>query len=158
MRLSWSNKLLGGYFFRAESFFNLASYIDDIQKIDGGAYAAYGGKSLHNQSHGQSFLSLFSNLLSHGGFYLLDEPEAALSPKRQLSLLFIIHEILTNHPETQFLIATHSPIILAYPGAQILSFDGPQIKNIDYEDTENYQITKNFLNNPQQYLNKLFNS
>lgn len=156
LRLSWSTKLLGGYFFRAESFFNIASHIDELQKIDGGAYAAYGGESLHSKSHGQSFLALFNNRFSHGGFFLLDEPEAALSPKRQLSLLAIIHQMLQEHPQTQFIIATHSPIILTYPDAQIFSFNEKTITETTYEETEIYQLTKSFLNNPKTYLEKLF--
>jgi predicted ATPase len=156
IRLSWSNKILGGYFFRAESFFNIASYIDEIQKIDGKAYAAYGGDSLHVKSHGQSFLALFNNRLSNGGFYLLDEPEAALSPKRQLSLLAIIHQAIKDNPATQFIIASHSPILLSFPNAQIFSFNEETITEITYEETEPYQITRDFLNNPSIFFNKLF--
>lgn len=156
LRLSWSNKILNGYFFRAESFFNVASYIDDIQKIDGKANTAYGGDSLHNKSHGQSFLALFNNRFSNRGFYLLDEPEAALSPKRQLSLLVIIHQVLQQHPESQFIIASHSPILLSFPGAQIFSFNEGKLVEVAYVDTEIYQITKDFLNNPSNYLKRLF--
>lgn len=159
IKLSWSQKILGGYFFRAESFFNLASYIDELRKDprEGGkAYLSYGGKSLHVQSHGQSLLALFNNRFSGNGFYLLDEPEAALSPKKQLSLLIIINNILKEHPNSQFIIATHSPILLAYPDAQIISFDHKELREVKYEETENYQITKNFLNNPKQYIEKLF--
>lgn len=156
LRLSWTNKILGGYFFRAESFFNIASYIDEIQEIDGKAYSAYGDESLHEKSHGQSFLSLFNNRFSKDGFYLLDEPEAALSPKGQLSLLVIIHNVLEEFPKSQFIIATHSPILLAYPSAQIFSFNEDQILETKYEATETYQITTDFLNNPSNYLKKLF--
>lgn len=155
LRLSWTQKILGGYFFRAESFFNIASYIDDIQKIDGKAYRSYGGKSLHKQSHGESFLSLFQNRFSRGGFFLLDEPEAALSPQKQLSFLVILHQIVQN-PNSQFIIATHSPILLAYPGAQIFSFDSPKLTEIKYEDTEPYQIVKSFLGNKEKFLKMLF--
>lgn len=156
VKLSWTQKILGGYFFRAESFFNVASYIDDIQKIDGKAYLAYGGESLHKQSHGESFLSLFQNRFSRGGFFLLDEPEAALSPQRQLSLLVLLNKICQNK-NTQFIIATHSPILLAYPDAQIFSFDSEKIEEIKYEDTKPYQITKSFLNNKHSYIKRLFN-
>jgi len=158
IKLSWSQKILGGYFFRAESFFNLASYIDELSKdpLEGGkAYTSYGGESLHVKSHGQSLLALFKNRFSGNGFYLLDEPEAALSPKKQLSLLVIISNILKENPNSQFIIATHSPILLAFPDSQIISFDNEQLETINYEDAESYQITKYFLNNPKQYVDKL---
>lgn len=159
LKLSWSPKLISGFFFRAESFFNLASYIDELAKdpIDGHkAYLSYGGESLHLKSHGQSLLALFNNRFSGEGFYLMDEPEAALSPQRQLSLLAIINHILQKHPKSQFIIATHSPILLSFPDAQIISFDGEEISEIKYEQSSPYQITKNFLNNTEGFLNKLF--
>jgi len=151
MILSWRKKPKDGYFFRAESFFNLATHIDTI---DGGV-ESYGGISLHAQSHGESFLSFFNNRLGGGGFYILDEPEAALSPQRQLALLRVIHDVCKN-PESQFLIATHSPIILAYPEATIYSCDGPSLKSISYNNTSHYEITKGFLDNPKKYLSHLF--
>ncbi len=119
IRLSWTPKITNGFFLRAESFYNFASYIDGLGPE---AFKPYGGKPLHNQSHGESFLSLFTNRLGKQGIYLLDEPEAALSPARQLTLLRIIRE-LEQEGQSQFIIATHSPIILAYPTAQILDFD-----------------------------------
>lgn len=159
LKLSWSPKLISGFFFRAESFFNIASYIDELAKdpLDGNkAYLSYGGESLHLKSHGQSLLALFNNRFSGEGFYLMDEPEAALSPQRQLSLLAIINHILKKHPKSQFIIATHSPILLSFPNSQILSFDGDKITEIKYQDTQPYQITKNFLNNTEGFLDKLF--
>ncbi len=155
LRLSWSNKLLGGYFFRAETFFNLATYVDEIGKEDKRMYNAYGGESLHKKSHGQSFLILFTERFSRGGFYLMDEPEAALSPQRQLSLMVLIHNMIKDNPNSQFIIATHSPILLAYPEAQILAFNGEVIEEVAYEETEVYQLTKTFLNNPSSYLKRL---
>src|ERR1700733_9371684 len=120
--LSWRNKPKNGYFFRAESFFNIANYIDYIAREGGGgaeaAYAPYGGKSLHEQSHGESFLAFFKNRLGNGGFFIFDEPEAALSPQRQLSLMVIIHEMCKDS-NVQYIIATHSPLLLAYPDATI---------------------------------------
>lgn len=160
LRLSWSPKLLGGFFFRAESFFNLASYVDELANdpLEGHkAYLSYGGESLHSKSHGQSLLALFENRFSGKGFYLMDEPEAALSPQRQLSLLVVIKQILKKHPVSQFIIATHSPVLLSFPDAQIISFDGEKASEIKYEDTKPYQITKNFLNNTEGFLKKLFN-
>ncbi len=157
LTLSWRSKPKNGYFFRAESFFNVANYIDELVKSGGPekAYAPYGGKSLHEQSHGESFLAFFKNRLGTDGFFVFDEPEAALSPQRQLSLLVIIHEMCKN-PNSQFIIATHSPLLLAYPGATIYSCDSGKLKTVSYTDTEHYQITKNFLNNPEQYLQYLF--
>lgn len=153
--LSWRFKPRNGYFFRAESFFNIASYIDYLEKECGGlAYQAYGGKSLHEQSHGESFLSFFQHRLGSEGFFILDEPEAALSPQRQLALLAILHE-MRNSP-AQFIIATHSPILLAFPGATIYSCDHESITSILYKDTSHYQITKSFLDNPEGYFTHLF--
>ncbi len=155
LTLSWSRKPKNGYFFRAESFFNIANFIDEMAKDDARAYDPYGGKSLHQQSHGESFLSFFKNRLGTSGFFIFDEPEAALSPQGQLSLLVIIHELCKNS-QSQFIIATHSPILLAYPGATIYSCDGDRLKTITYSETEHYKITKTFLDNPEQFLHHLF--
>lgn len=159
LTLSWRAKPKDGYFFRAESFFNVANYIDYLAREGGGgpeiAYAPYGGKSLHEQSHGESFLSFFKNRVGKGGFFIFDEPEAALSPQRQLSLMVIIHEMCANS-HSQFIIATHSPILLAYPNATIYSCDSDTLTHIAYKDTEHYQITKHFLDNPSHYLRHLF--
>jgi len=148
LRLSWLPKITNGFFLRAESFYNFASHIDTV-----GA-DAYGGRSLHQQSHGESFFSLFSNRFNERGIYLLDEPEAALSPQRQLSLLKIIYD-LANSGDSQFIIATHSPILLGYPNATILSFDNGEIKEIEYEMTDHYQITKYFLQNREKFLQEI---
>lgn len=152
IRLSWSQKIANGFFLRAESLYNFASHIDSLGP---GADKPYGGKSLHKQSHGESFLSLFSHRFGKKGIYLLDEPEAALSPVRQLGLLRIIRE-LEQEGQSQFIIATHSPIILAYPGAQILDFDQSPLSETTYEETAHYQITKGFMENRDLYLRKLF--
>lgn len=149
MILSWHQKPKDGYFFRAESFYNVANFIDNL-----GDYRSYGGKSLHSQSHGESFLSFFENRIKRG-FFILDEPEAALSPQRQLSLLVIIKQLCKDF-NSQFIIATHSPILLAYPNATIYSCDNEQLKKVDYTETSHYQITKQFLNNPDLYLKNLF--
>jgi len=154
--LSWRNKPKDGYFFRAESFFNVANYIDLLAKNTGAdIYNFYGGKSLHEQSHGESFLSFFSSRLTNGGFFILDEPEAALSPQHQLCLMRIIHD-MRKESNPQFIIATHSPILLAYPNATIYSCDGDTLTKIKYTDTQHYQITKDFLDNPSRYLHHLF--
>lgn len=134
---------------RAESFYNFASYLDGVSN-----YLAYGGKSLHQQSHGESFLALFQNRFEHG-LYILDEPEAALSPQRQLAFLRIIHALaLPRH--AQFLIATHSPILLAYPGATLYQFEDDGIRAVAYRETEHYRVTKEFLNAPERVFRHLF--
>ncbi|MCG7406089.1 AAA family ATPase [Paenibacillus sp. ACRRX] len=148
VRLSWFPKLTNGFFMRAESFYEFATHIDEI-----GMYEAYGGRSLHTQSHGESFLSLFNHRFRDRGIYLLDEPEAALSPARQLALLRIIKDL---SQDSQFIIATHSPILMGYPDAQIINFDSHPIAQIRYEDTDHYQITRKFLENRKSVLKHLF--
>lgn len=135
LRLSWFPKMTEGFFMRAESFYNFASYLDQVSDL-----RAYGGRSFHHQSHGESFLALFQHRFEQG-LYLLDEPEAALSPQRQLAFLKIIHD-LASPGHAQFLIATHSPILLAYPGATLYGFTHEGIREIDYRDTEHYRVTK----------------
>ncbi|MBM4264015.1 MAG: AAA family ATPase [Deltaproteobacteria bacterium] len=149
LSLSWLPKVTEGFFLRAESFYNFATYLDQVSNL-----RAYGGKSLHAQSHGESFLALFVNRFEQG-LYLLDEPEAALSPQRQLSFLKIIHD-LAEPGHAQFLIATHSPIILSYPGAALFSLDGDSIREIAYSETEHYRVTRDFLNAPERFLKRLF--
>ncbi|EON70576.1 AAA family ATPase [Lysinibacillus sphaericus] len=151
IRLSWWPKVSNGFFLRAETFYQFASHIDLLEHPN--KYAAYGGKSLHHQSHGESFLSLFMNRFRDKSIYLLDEPEAALSPTRQLSLLKIMKDL--EH-EAQFIIATHSPILLGYPNATIYSFDEGEIESIRYEDTIHYVVTKRFLNAPETIFAELF--
>lgn len=156
--LSWLPKIRSGFFLRAETFFDFASYIDELAQdpMEGNeAYIPYGGKSLHRQSHGEAFLSLLTNRFNSRGIYILDEPESALSPQRQLALLRIIWQ-LEKSGKAQFLIATHSPILMAYPNADIYSLDETPLKAINYEDTQHYQITKDFLNNREKFLNELF--
>ncbi len=145
------------FFLRAESFYNVASQVDDyaaegIGRVNYLDY--YGGRSLHNQSHGESFLALMQNRFGGRGLYILDEPEAALSPQRQLTALLMIGKLAAD--KSQFFIATHSPILLGLPGAQILSFDDGEIHPISYEETECYQVMEMFINNRQVLLDKLF--
>lgn len=156
IRLSWMPKVTQGFFLRAESFYHFASHLDQLAKEDPTFhYQGYGGRSLHQQSHGESFLSLFLNRFGGKGIYLLDEPEAALSPARQLAFLRIIHQLVSSG-NAQFIIATHSPILLGYPKARIWSFDCVPIASVSYEDTEHYQITKAFLNRTDKFLEDLF--
>ncbi|WP_455660832.1 AAA family ATPase, partial [Pradoshia sp.] len=129
-----------------------ASYLDEV---DVTGFKDYGGKSLHQQSHGESFLSLFSNRFYGKAIYLLDEPEAALSPARQLTFLRVIHD-LTKQKDVQMIIATHSPILLGFPNAQIFSFDEDEIREVSYEMTDHYSITKYFLQNREKMLEELF--
>src|SRR4029078_4394942 len=124
---------------RAESFFNVATYMDETGYLEG-----YGGKSLHRQSHGDSFMRLLLNNLRGNGIYLLDEPEAALSPSRQLAALSAIHQLVQD--ASQFVIATHSPILLSYPNAKIIRFDAAGVAEIAFEDTEHFAVTRDFLN------------
>ena len=144
------------YFLRAESYFNVASEIEALDREPYGGSKiidSYGGRSLHEQSHGESFFALFMNRLRGDGFYILDEPEAALSPSRQLSFLSRMHELVGEG--SQFLIATHSPILMAYPQASIyLMADGPP-RIIGYRETEHFTITRNFLNRTERMLDIL---
>ena len=141
-----------GFFLRAESFFNTATYVDDV-----GATSSYGGSSLHEMSHGESFLALMQNRFTSQGLYLMDEPEAALSPSRQLTVLKQMHQLIEDGG-SQFVIATHSPILLAYPEATIYHFGSDGIQELAYEDTEHYQITRDFLAAPQRFFKHLFSS
>lgn len=135
------------YFLRAESFFNVASYMDEV-----GYLAGYGG-SLHARSHGEAFLAVLLDKLRGDGIYLFDEPEAALSPGRQLAALGAIHRLVES--SSQFVIATHSPILLSYPRAKIVQFDGSGVREVAFEETEQYSVTRDFLNNYPRRLEQL---
>jgi predicted ATPase len=142
-----------GFFFRAESFFNVAT---EIERLDSGPLLgppiinSYGGVSLHEQSHGESFLSLVTNRFGGNGFYILDEPEAALSPTRQMSLISRIHQLVND--SSQFIIATHSPIIMSYPEATIYLLNDNSIDEIEYENTEHFNVTRDFMNQHEKML------
>lgn len=145
-----------GYFLRAESFYNVATEIermDEEPSFDPPLIGAYGGKSLHAQSHGESFFSLVMNRFFGNGLYLLDEPEAALSPSRQMALLSRVHDLAENN--SQFIIATHSPILITYPNAQIYVLTEHGITLTPYWQTEHYIVTKRFLENPETMLRYL---
>ena len=143
-----------GFFLRAESFYNVATNIDELEREVPGLLSSYGGRSLHQQSHGESFFSVFMNRFRGQGLYILDEPEAALSPSRQMSMITKIHELVEQ--DSQFIIATHSPIIMAYPNAVIYEIKDA-IRKVNYEETEHYQIMKSFLNNKSKMLDILIN-
>ncbi|HWY23320.1 MAG TPA: AAA family ATPase [Nevskia sp.] len=144
------------YFLRAESFFNVASEIERLDREPGlgpPIMPSYGDKSLHGQSHGESFMALLANKLRGDGLYLFDEPEAALSPSRQMAALVAIHQLVLD--QSQFIIATHSPILLAYPRARIVLFDGSGLSEVRYEDTEHYAVTRRFLNDHRRMVENL---
>ena len=139
-----------GYFLRAESFYNVATMEEEY------ADAAHPSERLHEKSHGESFLAIAQRHLKPNGLYLLDEPEAALSPQRQLTLLMEIYECARQ--ESQFIIVTHSPILLGIPGAEILTFDNGQVHTCEYEETESYQVMEMFMNNRTQLLKRLLDN
>lgn len=139
-----------GFFLRAESFYNTASYLDHNSSLQ-----RYGGVSFHEQSHGESFLALVVNRFEGNGLYILDEPEAALSPQRQLSLIAAIDDLVKRN--SQFIIATHSPIIMAYPDAEVKLFTEKDIQTVNYRDTDHYKITKELINNPERTMHYLLN-
>jgi len=126
-----------GYFLRAESFFNVATEIDERQLA-----SYYGGRSLHEMSHGEAFFTLLNDRLLGGGLYIFDEPEAALSPTRQMAMLTRMHELVGD--ASQLIIATHSPILMAYPGAQILEIVDGEVRRVKYEETEHFQVMRQF--------------
>lgn len=145
-----------GFFLRAESYYNVASYIDELDEqpsIGRPIKDSYGGKSLHEQSHGESFFATFIHRFGGRGLYILDEPEAALSPLRQMSLLVRMHELVEK--DSQFIIATHSPILMSYPGAEILLLEGEGIRSVALEETEHYTVTKAFMNDREGMLREL---
>jgi predicted ATPase len=144
-----------GYFLRAESFFNVATEIEKLDAEGAGPRVvdSYGGVSLHEQSHGESFMALMLNRFGGRGLYLLDEPEAALSPKRQLSALVRLHDLVGL--DSQFIIATHSPILMAYPDAHIYSCSPSGLERIAYEETEHYRLTRQFILDPKRMLHML---
>ena len=137
-----------GFFLRAESFYNVATYINEV------AYDKYYGGPLHEMSHGESFLSRVKNRFEGHGLYLLDEPEAALSPQRLMTLLVYIHDLISE--ESQFIIATHSPIIMSYPSADLFEFSDEGIRKVRYQDTDHYKIMKDFIEKPEVMYHHLF--
>jgi predicted ATPase len=161
LRLSFDSRTGAGFYLRAESLFNVASHIDQSDEEQAGdpglpIASFYGQKSLHSRSHGEAFFTLFDLKCRRDGLFLLDEPEAALSPQRQVAFVFLLHETLCAYHDAQFIISTHSPLLLGFPKAQIMSFDGERIKEICYEDTNSFQIYRRFLNDPRDFLKELY--
>lgn len=150
LALSWRQRSTDGFFLRAETFHQFSSHLE----ASGTSWERYGGRSFHERSHGEAFLALFEHRFEDG-LYLLDEPEAALSPQRQLAFLRIMHE-LASRRVAQFIVATHSPMLLCLPGARVLSFDDDRITEVAYDETEHFQLTRRFLNDPARYFRYLF--
>ena len=157
LTLSRSAFARDGFFLRAESLYNAASYIEELDEIPSGSpeiSMSYGGKSLHSQSHGESFISIVQNRFGGNGVYILDEPESALSPSRQMTLLCEMKRLVENG--SQFIISTHSPILLAYPGADIYEITSDGIENIDYNECGHVELYRRFLESPQRMIKLLF--
>ena len=156
LRLSRTGKWSDSYFLRAESFFNVATQIEELDRgptyDDWDIIDTYGGKSLHEQSHGESFFALMLNRFRGKGLYILDEPEAALSPARQIATLHLMRELAGKG--SQFIISTHSPILTAYPGAQIYEFRENGLNETVWEKTDNYILVKRFLSSPGYFLDE----
>ncbi len=150
LRLAWRQRVADGFYLRAETFYQ---WIDRMEAM-GAHFSQYGHRSLHSRSHGEAFLALFQGRFEDG-VYLLDEPEAALSPERQLAFMAILHELEASRA-AQFIIATHSPILLCYPGATVLKVDDSGIHPVDARDTEHVRLTRDFLNAPDRYFRHLF--
>jgi predicted ATPase len=148
-----------GFFLRAESFFNVATEIEHLDAEPAASpyvIDSYGGRSLHEQSHGESFFALMNNRFGGHGFYVLDEPEAALSPSRQLAMLVRMHALVRD--ASQFVIATHSPILMAYPDAWIYQINERGLERVAYEDTDHYVIARRFLTDPRGQMERLLGS
>jgi predicted ATPase len=150
LKLGWRQRVTDGYFLRAETFHQWINYMEGL----GATFSQYEGRSLHLRSHGEAFLALFEGRFEDG-VYLLDEPEAALSPDRQLTFLAQLHHMDASRC-AQFIIATHSPILLCYPGATVLKVDDNGIYPIDARQSEHVQLTRDFLNAPERYFRHLF--
>jgi predicted ATPase len=144
-----------GYFLRAESFFNVATEIERLDEGPGGPpdISSYGGRPLHERFHGESFLALMLERFGEHGVYILDEPEAALSQQRQLAVLSRMHDLVLD--DSQFMVATHSPILMAYPDACIYRCDKDGITQVAYQDTDHFKVTRDFLANPERMLRVL---
>lgn len=154
MKLSWSIKQSQGFFFRAETFFQFANNLDNLAGFqDKGIYNAYGGKSLQKQSHGESFMSFFNNKVTEG-IYILDEPESALSPERQLTLISILNE-LSRTDKCQFIIATHSPLLISVPNSELFEIENGSLIPKNYKETKQFNLYKNFIDNPERFLHYL---
>ena len=152
VRLSWLPKIRKGFFFRAESFFNFSTYIDTLAREDQSIWQGYGGKSLHARSHGESFLALFESRFqrSTNCLFILDEPEAALSPTNQLRFLKIIRDI--ERGNNQVIMASHSPILMAYPGAALMLLDDAGTHPLDFNQSSQFLLWREFVKRPHELV------
>ncbi len=155
LRLARNGYPSDGWFLRAESFYNVATELEEMDDDPNTkhGFTAYGGTALHAQSHGEAFLALLLNRLQGDGLYLFDEPEAALSPQRQLAVLTLLHRLVYHR--SQLIIATHSPILLAYPNARIYEFSDAGLREVAYTETEHFNVTRDFLNRHEKMLELL---
>ena len=151
IEVSWTNGRVSGSLFRAETFHDMADFLDDLALCDPGRLKYHGGRLLNVLSHGEGILSYFSGRFQVKGLYLLDEPEAALSPASQVRFLRLLQE-LEAEGHAQFIMATHSPILMAYPDAQIFSFDADRIEEVPYQETTHYKVYKQFFTNRCAFL------
>jgi predicted ATPase len=149
--VTWANGSVPGSLFRAETFRDFADFLDDIALCDPGRLKYHGGHLLNTLSHGEAILSYFGGRYHIKGLYFLDEPEAAFSPSSQLRFLKLLQRLEAGG-HAQFIMATHSPILLAYPGAQIFNFDSSRIEEVDYEDTAHYRLYKQFFTDRSAFL------
>jgi len=154
IEIAWTNGSVPGSFFASQIFRNFSKILDEWAAATPAILDYFGGKSLVTQSHGQSLMSFFKARYQIKGIYFMDEPETALSPKSQLELLTLMRD-MGQAGHAQFIVATHSPILLACPGARIYSFDHTPVKPIEYEETEHYRIYKDFLEDRHRYLNEM---
>lgn len=148
------------FFLRAESFYNLASNIEEMDSMETYMYVprvieSYGGVSLHEQSHGESFLAVIQKRFSGNGLYILDEPEAALSPTGLMSMMITMNELLKKN--SQFIISTHSPMLMTFPDSAIYELAHDEIRSVTYKETEHYAVTKQFLDCPEKMYSRIFN-
>ena len=156
MVLAKAGQAKDGFFLRAESFYNVASNLEALyaDELRAGQATPYGERSLHEQSHGESFLALVQNRFNGNGLYILDEPEAALSPMGLMALMLEMDRLVKN--KSQFIVATHSPMLMTFPGAEIFELTQTGIRSVPYTETAHYQITKSFLEDPEKMLHYLF--
>lgn len=158
VRLSWLPKVSKGFFVRAETLFAFSQQVDKLANDTGqDLYKTYGGRSLNERSHGEAFIEIFRNRLGGEGMYLLDEPEAALSPKRQIEFLKIIKS-LDDTERSQVIIVTHSPVIMAYPGADLYILDSEGVRRAAFDKTEHFEVLKDFYNNPHDFMERALTS
>ena len=151
LKLEWAADSVPGGFFSAETFRDRADFLDDVSLVDPGQMKYYGGRTLTDQSHGEGLLTYFAGRYRYRGIYYIDEPESALSPRSQVAFLRLLSEY-SSGGHAQFLIATHSPILMALPGAQILLFSRDEVREVAYQETDHYRLYREFVLDPEAFL------